>query len=104
MVKKNVKTNPTLIALIHELKKQANENDAPIWKDIAVRLEKPLKNWPEINLTRISKYTNEKLFYSTPPRRSKTLSCFRDRFIAFLVPARPPSATPQANAGRACPG
>jgi len=60
MGKKNVKTNPTLIALIHELKKQANENDAPIWKDIAIRLEKPLKNWPEINLTRISKYTSEK--------------------------------------------
>ena len=60
MVKKITKTNPMLIALIHELKKQANENDAPIWKDIALRLERSSKNWPEVNLDRISKYTGEK--------------------------------------------
>jgi len=60
MKKKNTKTNPMLIALIHELKRQANENDAPIWKDIALRLEKSSRNWPEVNLDRISKYTSEK--------------------------------------------
>lgn len=60
MVKKINKTNPVLITLIHELKKQANENEAPIWKDIASRLERSLKNWPEVNLDRISKYTGEK--------------------------------------------
>jgi len=60
MTKRNYKTNPVLINLIHELKKQANKNEAPIWKDIAIRLEKPLNNWPEVNLNRISKYTNEK--------------------------------------------
>lgn len=60
MAKKNTKTNPILKALIHELKKQANENDAPIWKDIALRLERPSRNWPEVNLDRISKYIGEK--------------------------------------------
>jgi large subunit ribosomal protein L18e len=60
MAKKNHKTNPALISLIHELKKQANEKDAPIWKDIAVRLEKPANNWPVVNLNRISKYINDK--------------------------------------------
>ena len=60
MAKKFAKTNPMLITLIHELKKQANENDAPIWKDIALRLEKPSRNWPEVNLDRISKYTGDK--------------------------------------------
>jgi len=60
MSKKNIKTNPILITLIHELKKNADENDAPIWKDIALRLEKSLKNWPEVNLNKISKYTLEK--------------------------------------------
>jgi len=60
MAKRNYKTNPVLINLIHELKKQANENDAPIWKDIATRLEKPLNNWPEVNLNRISKYIGDK--------------------------------------------
>jgi large subunit ribosomal protein L18e len=60
MVKITKKTNPMLITLIQELKKQSNENDVQIWKDIAKRLEKPLKNWPEVNLDRISKYTGEK--------------------------------------------
>ncbi len=60
MPKRNTKTNPMLISLIHELKKQANENDAPIWKDIALRLSKSSSNWPEVNLDRISKYTGEK--------------------------------------------
>jgi len=58
MAKKITKTNPMLITLIHDLKKQANENDAPIWKDIAIRLEKPSSNWPVVNLDR--KYTGEK--------------------------------------------
>ena len=60
MAKKSKKTNPRLVALINELKKQASENEAPIWKDIALRLEKPSKNWPVVNLDRISRYTNEK--------------------------------------------
>ena len=60
MTKKNNKTNPMLITLIHELKKQSSENEAPIWKDIAVRLEKSSKNWPEVNLNRISKNISEK--------------------------------------------
>ena len=60
MTKKNNKKNPVLISLIHELKKQANEKDKPIWKDIALRLEKPSRNWPEVNLDRINKYTGDK--------------------------------------------
>ena len=60
MAKKVTKTNPMLISLIHELKKHANENDAPIWKDIALRLENSASNWPVVNLDRISKYTGEK--------------------------------------------
>jgi large subunit ribosomal protein L18e len=54
------KTNPALIMLIEGLKKTAYENNAPIWKDIAERLEKPLRNWPEVNLNRISLYIHEK--------------------------------------------
>jgi large subunit ribosomal protein L18e len=54
------KTNPALITLIEGLKKSSYENEAPIWKDIAERLEKPLRNWPEVNLNRISMYTHDK--------------------------------------------
>jgi len=60
MAKKSKKTNPVLLELIHELKKQSNENDVHIWKDIAVRLEKPSRNWAEVNLNRISKYIPDK--------------------------------------------
>ena len=60
MTNKNNKTNPILISLINELKKQAKEKEAPIWKDIAKRLEKPLRNWPEVNLDKINKYVNNK--------------------------------------------
>ena len=57
MTRRVKKTNPMLISLIQDLKKKAYENDAPIWKDIALRLEKPLRNWPEVNLDRIDRYT-----------------------------------------------
>ena len=60
MARQIKKTNPMLTSLIQDLKKTAYENDAPIWKDIAVRLEKPSRNWPEVNLDRISKYILEK--------------------------------------------
>ncbi|MDH7507242.1 MAG: 50S ribosomal protein L18e [Candidatus Thermoplasmatota archaeon] len=60
MPKKTIKTNPALVSLIHELKKCANENNAQIWKDIALRLEKPSCNWPVVNLSKISRYTGEK--------------------------------------------
>ncbi len=60
MTAKNNKTNPQLITLINELKKTAKEKEAPIWKDIALRLEKPLRNWAEVNLEKIDKHVNEK--------------------------------------------
>jgi large subunit ribosomal protein L18e len=59
MEKKNMKTNPLLITLIQELKKQAYENDVAIWKDIALRLEKPSRSWPEVNLDKINRYIRE---------------------------------------------
>jgi large subunit ribosomal protein L18e len=60
MAKQLKKTNPLLISLIQDLKKKAYENEAPIWKDIAIRLEKPSRNWPAVNLDRISRYIAEK--------------------------------------------
>ena len=60
MVKKNNKTNPALISLINELKKQSKEKDVSIWKDVALRLEKPSRNWAEVNLNNINKHVNDK--------------------------------------------
>ena len=60
MAKKLKKTNPALIALIHELKKQSKDHDAQIWKDIARRLEKPLRNWPVVTLDHLNNTVHEK--------------------------------------------
>lgn len=53
------KTNPGLRILVQDLKKKSWENDAPIWRDIAKRLEKPTKGRVIVNLSRIDRYANE---------------------------------------------
>ena len=50
------KTNEILVKLIADLKKSAYKNKAPIWKDIAKRLDKPSKNWAEVNLRSLATY------------------------------------------------
>ena len=52
------KTNPKLDKLIAELKKFARERSAPIWKDIAKRLEKPRRNYAAVNLSKINRHAN----------------------------------------------
>lgn len=52
-------TNPELVKLIRFLKKQSTESEAEIWKDIAERLAKPRRNRPAVNLSRLSRYTQE---------------------------------------------
>lgn len=49
------KTNPVVNALIKDLRKKSWENKAPIWKDIARRFEKPLRNWSEVNVSHIAR-------------------------------------------------
>ena len=60
MAKKMRKTNPALITLIHELKKNAKDHETALWKDIALRLEKPLQNWSEVTLDRLEQTVSEK--------------------------------------------
>ena len=52
------KTNPGLRILVQDLKKASWENEAPIWRDIAKRLEKPTKARIVVNLSRIDRYAN----------------------------------------------
>ena len=48
------KTNPFILETIATLKKVSRENDAPIWRDIAKRLEKSRRNWAEVNISKLS--------------------------------------------------
>ena len=47
------KTDPVLMGLISDLKAAGRENEAPIWRDIASRLEKPSRNWAQVNLSKL---------------------------------------------------
>ncbi len=51
------KTNPRIISLILTLKERANENSAPIWRDIAKRLEMPSRNYAAVNISKINRHT-----------------------------------------------
>ncbi len=53
------KTNPELIELVKNLKQKSREENVNIWRDIAYRLEKPLRVWPEVNLSRIERYAGD---------------------------------------------
>ncbi|MDR6222787.1 50S ribosomal protein L18e [Methanococcoides alaskense] len=53
------KTNPRIPALISVLKDTARENDAPIWRDMAIRLEKPSRIYAEVNLSKINRHAAE---------------------------------------------
>ena len=52
------KTNPQINRLIKDLKGIARENSAPIWRDIAKRLEKPRRNYATVNLSKINRYSS----------------------------------------------
>ncbi|MEM2943456.1 MAG: 50S ribosomal protein L18e [Methanomassiliicoccales archaeon] len=59
MMKKIKKTDPNLVLLIESLKKHSRERDVEIWRDIAERLEKPRRNWAEVNLSKLERYSEE---------------------------------------------
>jgi large subunit ribosomal protein L18e len=58
-MRKLKKTDPGIVTLINDLKNWSRKNDAPVWRDIAKRLEKPSRVWPEVNVSRISLYVHK---------------------------------------------
>ncbi|MFO8051553.1 MAG: 50S ribosomal protein L18e [Thermoplasmatota archaeon] len=53
------KTDPGLVSLIFDLKKVSRDNKAPIWRDIAKRLERPSRGWAEVNISRIAYHSRK---------------------------------------------
>jgi large subunit ribosomal protein L18e len=49
------KTNPALQGLIHDLKRRAQAQEAPVWKDVALRLEKPTRQQATVNLSTLER-------------------------------------------------
>jgi len=58
-VKDTKSTNPELIKLIRFLKKQSNEKEAKIWRDVAKHLAKTRQNRAAVNLSRINRHTQK---------------------------------------------
>ncbi len=56
---RSCKTNPQLIATISDLKAMTRENGSAIWRDVALRLEKPKRNWAEANLSKLELYAKD---------------------------------------------
>ena|SRR3990170_6229245 len=56
---KTPKTNPRLHRLVRELRDLSRENEAPIWRDLAERLERSRRNWSEVNLSRLNRYASK---------------------------------------------
>lgn len=59
VMKKNAKSNPHKMELVQALRKASREHDAPIWRDIASRLEKPNRSYAEVNIDRINRYAKD---------------------------------------------
>ncbi|MDD4651898.1 MAG: 50S ribosomal protein L18e [Methanothrix sp.] len=52
------KTNPRIVRLIGDLKAASRETGAPLWRDIARRLERPSRNYAAVNLSKINRHTS----------------------------------------------
>ena len=59
MGRNNRKTNPHLLTLVQHLKDASRTNEAPIWRDIALRLERPARHWAEVNVGNLDRHANE---------------------------------------------
>ena len=58
-MKETKSTNPQLIQLIRFLKKQGNENEAKIWREVAKHLAKTRQQRAAVNLSRINRHTQK---------------------------------------------
>lgn len=50
------KTNPRHARVVQELRAVSRESGARIWRDVADRLERSRRNWPEVNLSRLARH------------------------------------------------
>ncbi len=60
------KSNPILTRTISELKRLGREGEAPVWRELARRLEGAERNWAEVNLSRVERYAAAKEVVAIP--------------------------------------
>jgi large subunit ribosomal protein L18e len=59
MSRKVRKTNEHLLGLIQELYEASHKEDAPIWRDVARRLERSNRLHSEVNVGKIDRFANK---------------------------------------------
>ncbi|KUO42181.1 MAG: 50S ribosomal protein L18e [Hadesarchaea archaeon DG-33] len=52
-------TNPVLRRLVRELRAKGKKQGARLWRDLAERLEQPRRARAEVNLSQLSRYSDE---------------------------------------------
>jgi large subunit ribosomal protein L18e len=52
-----MKTNPQINQLINILKEKSYQEEAAVWKELAIRLEKPTRKNAEVNISSINRNT-----------------------------------------------
>ncbi len=53
------KSNPVLVGLINDLANAGRDNEAPIWRDVALRLAKPSRNWAQVNVSKVDEHVRD---------------------------------------------
>ncbi len=53
------KVNLNLVKLIQDLKALSREHNAPIWGTVAKKLERPSRNWAEVNVSRVARHAKD---------------------------------------------
>jgi large subunit ribosomal protein L18e len=53
------KTNTELISIIQLLKAESRKREVALWRDLAKRLEKPTRNWAELNISHIKRHAKK---------------------------------------------
>ncbi|HEX9709789.1 MAG TPA: 50S ribosomal protein L18e [Candidatus Thermoplasmatota archaeon] len=59
MARPGPKSNDELVALLGSLRKASRAQGAPIWADVARRLQGPSKTWAEVNVSRLARVAPE---------------------------------------------
>lgn len=83
-MKKLKSTNPELISLIRDLKKQSQESQTDLWRDLADRLTSSKRNRVAVNVSRLNRFTKEgetvvvpgKVLGAGKPDHSLTVAAF----------------------------
>ncbi len=65
-MKRTGPTNPYLKSLIENLKKKSFELNAPIWRAVAEKLEKPRRQRVEVNISDLERVANENEYIVVP--------------------------------------